>query len=65
MRTESSTSKLSSDNDLLDFLERHATTGCSFDQFSISFDVPDSFTGADSLREVIQAALEHHEQQNT
>lgn len=64
MSTESSTSNISSDTYLLDFLERHATTGCSFEQFSINFEVPDSFTGTDSLREVIQAAMDHHDQQN-
>jgi hypothetical protein len=44
------------DTDLLDFLERHAVVSYSYEQSSITIDVPDDFDGADSIRAIIEAA---------
>lgn len=44
------------DGELLDFLDRHAVVTFSFDRASIEVDVPESFEGANLVREVIQAA---------
>jgi hypothetical protein len=44
------------DSELLDFLDRHADVTFSFERASIEIDVPKDFEGANTVREVIQAA---------
>ncbi|MFM0265498.1 hypothetical protein [Paraburkholderia sediminicola] len=48
-----------SDKELLDWLERHASTGLSFDLATITFPVPEHFEGANTLRDLVRSAIEH------
>ncbi|MCA7889099.1 hypothetical protein LGM58_38620 [Burkholderia contaminans] len=46
-----------SDGELLDWLERNATSGFSFDLATLTFRVPEQFEGSSSLRELIRTAM--------
>lgn len=45
------------DSDLLDWLESHATVGFSFAVASITFGVPESFKGSNSIRDLVGVAM--------
>ncbi|MDR8877278.1 hypothetical protein [Burkholderia multivorans] len=46
-----------SDLEMLDWLERNATSGFSFDLATLTFRVPEQFEGSSSLRELIRSAM--------
>ncbi|KVR89531.1 hypothetical protein WK28_24280 [Burkholderia vietnamiensis] len=46
-----------SDGEMLEWLERHATSGFGFDLATLTFRVPEQFEGSSSLRELIRTAM--------
>ncbi|WP_069357841.1 hypothetical protein [Burkholderia cenocepacia] len=46
-----------SDGEMLDWLERNATSGFSFDLATLTFRVPGQFEGSSSIRELIRTAM--------
>ncbi|WP_432262762.1 hypothetical protein [Cupriavidus sp. TMH.W2] len=53
----------SPDTALLDWLERQGTVNFDYETAQVAFPVPDSLRGGNSLREIVEAARLHHEQE--
>lgn len=53
------------DKELLDWLERHASTGFNFDLATITFPVPEQFEGANTLRDLVRSAIEHADKEQS
>jgi len=50
---------MTDDTQLLDWLEQNATSGGCFTTFSIEFEVPDDYEGAETFREAIRFAMNY------
>lgn len=46
-----------SDREMLDWLERNASSGFNFDLATLTFRVPEQFEGSNSFRELIRSAM--------